>query len=111
IKTNDSSTKDVVNPWEVQSSSAKGVNYDKLIGQFGSSKIDDNLLQRLESILKERGKTLHPFLKRGIFFSHRDLDTILTLYEEQKPFYLYTGRGPSSQSMHLGHLIPFMMTQ
>jgi len=27
------------------------------------------------------------------------------------PFYLYTGRGPSSASMHLGHLVPFMMTQ
>ena len=27
------------------------------------------------------------------------------------PFYLYTGRGPSSTAMHLGHLVPFMMTQ
>lgn len=30
------------------------------------------------------------------------------MYEQGKPFYLYTGRGPSSESMHLGHLIPFM---
>lgn len=36
---------------------------------------------------------------------------ILTRYEQQKPFYLYTGRGPSSSSMHLGHLIPFLFTQ
>lgn len=36
------------------------------------------------------------------------MNTILKLYEEGKPFYLYTGRGPSSESMHLGHLIPFM---
>ena len=26
-------------------------------------------------------------------------------------FYLYTGRGPSSEALHLGHLIPFHFTQ
>lgn len=36
---------------------------------------------------------------------------ILDRYEQKKPFYLYTGRGPSSDSMHLGHMIPFMFTQ
>ena len=41
----------------------------------------------------------------------RELNVILDLYEKQKPFYLYTGRGPSSEAMHLGHLIPFMMTK
>ena len=40
----------------------------------------------------------------------REFDRILTLHEQNKPFYLYTGRGPSSQAMHLGHLIPFIMT-
>lgn len=36
------------------------------------------------------------------------MHSILNQYEAGKPFYLYTGRGPSSQSMHLGHLIPFI---
>lgn len=36
------------------------------------------------------------------------MHTILNQYETKKPFYLYTGRGPSSGSIHLGHLIPFM---
>ncbi|XP_002122401.2 tryptophan--tRNA ligase, cytoplasmic [Ciona intestinalis] len=107
----DGPEQDIVNPWEVQSSSAKGVDYDKLIKRFGSSKVDEALLQRFEAIVAKRGKKLHPFLKRGMFFSHRELDYILTLYEQNKPFYLYTGRGPSSQSMHVGHMIPFMMTQ
>lgn len=73
--------------------------------RFGSSKIDDELLDRFERIT---GKKPHHFLRRGIFFSHRDVHTILNLYEQGKPFYLYTGRGPSSEAMHLGHLIPFM---
>lgn len=36
---------------------------------------------------------------------------ILDSYEQKKPFFLYTGRGPSSESMHLGHLIPFLFTK
>lgn len=74
-------------------------------GKFGSSKIDQDLLDRFEVIT---GKKVHHFLRRGIFFSHRDMHTILNQYEANKPFYLYTGRGPSSSSMHVGHLISFI---
>jgi tryptophanyl-tRNA synthetase len=50
-------------------------------------------------------------LKRGIFFSHRELETILDCYANKQPFFLYTGRGPSSDAMHLGHLVPFIFTK
>lgn len=60
---------------------------------------------------KIAGKPVHRFIARGIFFSHRDLHTIITLREQGKPFYLYTGRGPSSESLHLGHLVPFILTK
>lgn len=99
---------DHVDPWSVSSTSETGVNYDKLIVRFGSSKIENDLIARMESIIKQ---PVHHFLRRGIFFSHRDMHNILTLYENKKPFFLYTGRGPSSESMHLGHLIPFMFTK
>jgi len=46
-----------------------------------------------------------------MFFSHRELDRILDRYEQGKQFFLYTGRGPSSDSMHLGHMIPFVFTK
>ncbi|XP_026816016.1 tryptophan--tRNA ligase, cytoplasmic [Rhopalosiphum maidis] len=99
---------DVVNPWNVSSKNKTGIDYDKLIRRFGSSKIDDELISRIEAVTK---KPVHHFLKRGIFFSHRDLYSILNLYEQGKPFYLYTGRGPSSNSLHIGHLIPFIFTK
>jgi len=99
---------DTVDPWEVKSKSAKGVDYDKLIQRFGSSKIDDALVARFEAVT---GKPAHHLLKRGVFFSHREMNWILDLYEQKKPFFLYTGRGPSSDSMHLGHLIPFIFTK
>lgn len=41
---------DVVDPWNVTSSSDKGIDYDKLIKKFGSKKIDDVLIERMEKI-------------------------------------------------------------
>ncbi|GKD43974.1 tryptophan--tRNA ligase, partial [Tanacetum coccineum] len=39
-----------------------------------------------------------------------DFNEILDAYERGEKFYLYTGRGPSSEALHLGHLVPFMFT-
>ncbi|ORZ40876.1 hypothetical protein BCR44DRAFT_34783 [Catenaria anguillulae PL171] len=98
-----------VDPWDVQGAVVDGkpqpINYNKLIEQFGTKAIDQALLDRFERVT---GHKPHRFLRRGIFFSHRELDHILTKFEKKEPFYLYTGRGPSSDSMHLGHFIPFM---
>uniref|UniRef100_A0A3P8TMY8 Tryptophan--tRNA ligase, cytoplasmic n=1 Tax=Amphiprion percula TaxID=161767 RepID=A0A3P8TMY8_AMPPE len=99
---------DTVDPWNVATSNAKGVDYDKLIVRFGSSKIDQELVDRIE---KFSGQRPHRFLRRGIFFSHRDMHQVLDAYEKSKSFYLYTGRGPSSEAMHVGHLIPFIFTK
>lgn len=98
---------DLVTPWSVQAKSQTGVDYDKLIDKFGSERITEELLARFEAITGER---VHHFLRRGIFFSHRDLGNILKTCEDKKPFYIYTGRGPSSSAMHIGHLIPFIFT-
>ncbi|XP_011496350.1 PREDICTED: tryptophan--tRNA ligase, cytoplasmic [Ceratosolen solmsi marchali] len=96
---------DIVTPWNVETQNDVGIDYEKLIKRFGSSTIDDDLLIRFEKVT---GHKPHYFLRRGIFFSHRDMHLILNLFEQGKSFYLYTGRGPSSNSMHLGHLVPFM---
>ncbi|XP_068248565.1 tryptophan--tRNA ligase, cytoplasmic isoform X1 [Palaemon carinicauda] len=101
-------SEDIVDPWNVQASSNKGIDYDKLIDRFGCSRIDETVLERFEKVT---GQKPHHFLRRGIFFSHRDINRILNLVEAGKKFFLYTGRGPSSESMHVGHLIPFIMTK
>lgn len=54
---------------------------------------------------------MHRLLRREIFFSHRDLELLLDKYESGKLFYLYTGRGPTGDPMHLGHLVPFIFTK
>ena len=99
---------DEVTPWDVNASSNKGIDYDKLIVKFGSSKIDSALLEKFVAVT---GKQPHHLLRRGMFFSHRDLNLVLDMFAAGKKFFLYTGRGPSSESMHLGHLVPFIFTK
>ena len=57
------------------------------------------------------GRPAHHLLKRGLVFAHRDLEMILDRHENKQPFYLYTGRGPTSEASHLGHLVPFTITK
>jgi tryptophanyl-tRNA synthetase len=102
-----------ITPWEVkgevsENGEIKAIDYNKLINSFGTKFIDDALLQRFEKLT---GCKPHRFLRRKLFFSHRELDEILNRYEKKEPFYLYTGRGPSSESMHLGHMVPFIFCQ
>ena len=92
----------VVTPWEVSGK----IDYDKLIKQFGTQPLTDELLERLR---KHMGG-LHLQLRRKLFFSHRDLDWILDQYEAGQKFVLYTGRGPSGP-VHLGHLVPWIFTK
>ena len=67
-------------------------------------------LSHSHSLETVTGVPAHPLLRRNIFFAHRDLNAILDAAERKEPFYLYTGRGPSSDALHLGHLIPFQFT-
>ena len=97
-----------VDPFNVEGT----IDYDKLVQQFGSTLIDNALMQRLQDLTKPRVPHLHRFLRRGLFFSHRDLHSVVSCLEQNNaPLYLYTGRGPSSSAMHLGHLVPFLFTQ
>jgi len=97
----------VVTPWDVEAGE-DGVDYDKLIREFGCQPITQEQIERIERLT---GRRAHRFLRRGLFFSHRDLNALLDAYEKGEPFYIYTGRGPSSESLHLGHLVPFLFTK
>jgi tryptophanyl-tRNA synthetase len=102
-----------VTPWNAtgeiaRDGTTKPINYDKLVNEFGTKIIDDALLERFERIT---GHKLHRFLRRCIVFSHRDLEVILDKHEKKEPFFIYTGRGPSSDILHLGHMVPFELTK
>jgi tryptophanyl-tRNA synthetase len=91
-----------VTPWEVSGE----VDYDKIIKEFGVSKLDDHIIERI----KKHAKDLHFMLRRKVFFAHRDLNWILDEYEKGNKFFLYTGRAPSGH-VHLGHLLPWIFTK
>ncbi len=96
-----------VDPWaDIQGK----IDYDKLIKEFGTERLDKALLERLTHDAKKKGMELHHLIRRGIFFSHRDLKWILDEYDKGNKFFLYTGRGPSGD-MHLGHFIPWIITK
>nr|PIM01797.1 tryptophanyl-tRNA synthetase (TrpRS2) [Toxoplasma gondii COUG] len=116
-----------ITPWDVQAAEG-GIDYNKLLKKFGCSSITPELISRIEALT---GKRAHHLLRRGIFFSHRDLNLLLDSLEKRQArlasgkredgpgseglsgpgFYLYTGRGPSSEALHIGHLVPFMFTK
>ena len=101
LDTEDNNNDMVVTPWEVKGK----VDYDRLIKDFGTQPLTPQLLKRVET----HTDTLHLQLERKIFFSHRDLDATLDLYEKGTKFVLYTGRGPSGP-VHIGHLVPWIFT-
>ncbi len=92
----------VVTPWHVEGD----IDYDKLIKKFGTEKISSALLDRIKRITGED----HFMLRRGVFFSHRELNRILDDHEKGKGFFLYTGRGPSGHT-HIGHLVPWVFAK
>jgi len=92
----------VVTPWRIEGN----IDYDKLIKRFGTEKISNQLLERIKKFTGED----HFMLRRGIFFSHRDMNKILDEYEKGNKFFLYTGRGPSGHT-HIGHLVPWVFAK
>lgn len=92
----------IVTPWHVEGD----IDYDKLIKQFGTEKITDSLLKKIEKATGE----IHFMLRRGIFFSHRDFGRLLDEHAKGKKFFLYTGRGPSGHT-HIGHLVPWVFAK
>lgn len=97
-------TKDetLVTPFKVQGN----IDYNYLVSKFGTKYISDETI----ALFNKTFKTDHHWMSRKLFFTHRDFDTFLNNYISGNKVFLYTGRGPSSNSMHLGHLLPFMFT-
>lgn len=78
------SGKQDVNPWSVsgeigEDGKAKAIDYKKLVDEFGTSLVDDAILERFERVT---GHKPHRFMRRQIVFSHRDLSNILDRYEK-----------------------------
>ena len=89
----------VVTPYEVHGK----IDYDRLREQFGTEEVTSQVLARIHHLA---GGELHPLLARGVYYSHRDLPALLDGYANGRPFFLYSGRGPSGP-LHLSHLLQF----
>lgn len=70
---------DIVTSFGIQAATNKGIDYDKLIERFGCYPITDEIKQKIEQLT---GRKPHRFIRRNIFFCHRDLDLMLKKYED-----------------------------
>ena len=77
-----------ITPYKVEGE----VDYNKVIKEFGASKIDSSLKKKFKNI---------KLIEKEYFFAHRDLDKITS-----KKFAIVSGRGPSNK-MPLAHLLNF----
>lgn len=89
-------------PWEVNGK----IDYMAQINHFGTKPINGDLIKKMEQIT---GIPVPSLIRRGLVYSHIDLDILLESVTKGIPMYIYTGRGPSANKMHLGHLIPFKL--
>lgn len=64
----------VVTPWEVRGR----VDYEKLLKQFGARPLTRGEIEILEKYVGE----VHPLIRRGFFYAHRDFDFILKWHGE-----------------------------
>lgn len=75
---------------------------------FGTQRIIDEQLLCFKHVIC---RDPHPFMRRDFVLSHGGLETMLDRHEKNLPFFLYTSRAPGSDSMHLGHIVPFTVTK
>lgn len=92
-----------INPYEVDGK----IDYDRLISEFGINPLTQKEIKLIEEISK---KPVHRYIRRGIFFAHRDLPWCLNEYKKGNKFFLYTGRGPSGP-IQLGHLATWLFAK
>ena len=92
----------VVTPWHVEGR----IDYDRLVEKFGTERMTEPMRARIREAAGED----HFMLRRGVFFSHRDMGQILDSHARGDGFFLYTGRGPSGHT-HIGHLLPWVFAK
>ena len=106
-ETSNAGGEQIVTPWDVAGGADGKIDYAKLVNEFGCATIDDALIARIE---RATGRARLPSPPRHVLRPSRARPDRHRVREQEK-FYLYTGRGPSSEALHLGHLIPFRFTK
>ena len=57
-----------VTPWSATTGSENFFDYQRLIKQFGTTPVDQTLIEKYEKVTGQRA---HHLIRRNVFFSHR----------------------------------------
>jgi tryptophanyl-tRNA synthetase len=90
---------DTVTPYAVSGE----VDYQQLLAEFGADALTTDHLDRFPD-------PVHPLVRRGVFYAHRDVDRYLAAANAGDPHSIVTGIGPSGP-MHLGHVQVFYLAK
>jgi tryptophanyl-tRNA synthetase len=98
---------EAITPFDVNGQVGQALDYTDTIRQFGCSEMTSEVLSLFRGVT---GEEPHVLMQRGVVCSHRGFDQLLKHHADGGKWYLYTGRGPSSDGLHLGHLVPMQLT-
>ena len=70
-----------VTPYGIENTTGKEIDYNKLLANFGCYPVNAVMKERIEKLTKQPP---HRFIRRDIFYAHRDLDLILNAYEKHE---------------------------
>jgi tryptophanyl-tRNA synthetase len=71
----------------------------------------DTFDDTFETYLRKNYPEILEMVEAGLLVHHRSLFELLKEKDKGKEIYIYTGRGPSSSSLHFGHYLPFYITK
>jgi tryptophanyl-tRNA synthetase len=104
-----------ITPWSVKTEEGGDINDERVlknVTEFGAKFFTSNSFKRMETIT---GQRVPHWVRRNIIASGRDMDEFFDMMERYKcgdiKVFAYTGRGPSTEAMHLGHMLPFKVTK
>ena len=70
-----------MNPNTIVNNTGKEINYKKLLVKFGCYSVDEKIIAKMEQLTNA---LVHRFIRRGIFYAHRDFDAILNAAEKHE---------------------------
>ena len=82
---------DIVSPFNIQAVSERGIEYGRYAERKKLERVNEEIKERIERIT---GGKVHRYLRRGIFFAHKEMEKVIREVEEKRPVYLLISKSP-----------------
>ncbi|TPP51391.1 Hus1-like family protein [Leishmania donovani] len=101
----DAGAEDVITPWVVTAKGPQGINYDRVLTTFKAERMDDGARQHMHDVMAKRRKRAMATTPSANAEGVATPDLTVVPSGDATPQAAATG------AMHLGHVLPFMLTK